>query len=197
MRLFTLACIASVHALRLPPRLVPPRQKFKTTLLAEAEAAAAVAGDESEAGSAVQAGLVAFASGTFVYVAIVEIIAKELDANKEAQKAADSRDLEAQLTAELDEEKQEGDHERRGMMRKSRSTTKTATPNPKTTSLTMTPKRAPAAAATNPMSPTTTSLTSPTFPWALPHGSRPSSNSLLIPLCAISTPSRKVPPRRQ
>jgi len=40
MRLVALAFIASVQALRLPPRLVAPRQKFKTSLLAEAEAAA-------------------------------------------------------------------------------------------------------------------------------------------------------------
>ena len=53
MRLFTFACIASVHALRLPARLVATRQKFKTTLLAEAEAAAppAEAAKEDEGAS--------------------------------------------------------------------------------------------------------------------------------------------------
>ena len=55
MRLFTLACIASVQALRLPPRLVAPRQKFKTSLLAEASEAAAPAEAATEEGASVAA----------------------------------------------------------------------------------------------------------------------------------------------
>ena len=51
MRLFTLACIAAVQALRLPPRLVAPRQKFKTSLLAEAEAAAPAEAPKEEGAS--------------------------------------------------------------------------------------------------------------------------------------------------
>ena len=58
MRLFTLACIASVHALRLPPRLVAPRQKFKTTLLAEAEAAAPAEAAKEDEGASVAAATV-------------------------------------------------------------------------------------------------------------------------------------------
>ena len=53
-RACVLACLAAPSlALRLPPRLVAPRQKFKTTLLAEAEAAAppAEAAKEDEGAS--------------------------------------------------------------------------------------------------------------------------------------------------
>ena len=53
-RVAVLACLAAPSlALRLPPRIVAPRQKFKTTLLAEAEAAAppAEAAKEDEGAS--------------------------------------------------------------------------------------------------------------------------------------------------
>ena len=54
-----LACLAAPSlALRLPPRLVAPRQKFKTTLLAEAEAAAPPAEAPKEEGASVAASTV-------------------------------------------------------------------------------------------------------------------------------------------
>ena len=54
-----LACLAAPSlALRLPPRLVAPRQKFKTSLLAEAEAAAPPAEAPKEEGASVAASTV-------------------------------------------------------------------------------------------------------------------------------------------
>ena len=51
-RACVLACLAAPSlALRLPPRLVAPRQKFKTTLLAEAEAAAPAEAPKEEGAS--------------------------------------------------------------------------------------------------------------------------------------------------
>jgi amino acid permease len=58
-RACVLACLAAPSlALRLPPRLVAPRQKFKTSLLAEAEAAAPPAEAPKEEGASVAASTV-------------------------------------------------------------------------------------------------------------------------------------------
>ena len=58
-RACVLACLAAPSlALRLPPRLVAPRQKFKTTLLAEAEAAAPAEAAKEDEGASVAASTV-------------------------------------------------------------------------------------------------------------------------------------------